>query len=177
MLEQNKEFIIRKMSEKDTDKFHQLYKKILEESFVEYPPIAIKHFITEAFSEDFKGKKSSDWGVDVWIAFQAKRMVGFLMAEKLYAGVSFCNWLGVIKESQGKGIGKTLLKEWEEEISRQGGHKLMLLNHLEKNNNLYRKMGFKEEGYEEKLWCGLDYWVFGKVIGEPNPEIYLDFSK
>jgi len=158
--------IIRKISEKDIEKFRELYKEILGEAFIEYPPKSINYFVTEDFSKEFENKKSGGWKSDVWVAFGDEKMLGFLMAEKLYAGVSFCNWLGVIKEFRGKGIGKALSQKWQEDIKKEGGHKLMLLNHSPKNNEFYLKMGFKQEGFEEKLWYGLDYWVFGKVIGE-----------
>jgi len=100
--------------------------------------------------------------------------VGFLVADSLYGGVSYCHWIAVKKELQGRGIGTILLKTWEEKVKKLGGHKLMLITQSPKSGKFYLKNNFKYTGFEEKAWFGLDCWKYGKLIGEPNPKVFLN---
>jgi len=47
----------------------------------------------------------------------------------------------------------------------------MLLTQSKVNRRIFRKYGFSEEGLEKTSWFGLDAWIFGKVIGTPNPKV------
>lgn len=160
---------IRKITEGEITSFHGVYTRILRECFPEYPDHVLEYFITSDFAKAFLDKKMQDWDYAVLLALDKGKIVGFLMKEKVYAGVSFCNWLGVLKDYQGQGVGSRLLQKWEEEVLAEGGHKLMLNTNSPKNRKFYSDRGFVEEGFQRQAWFGLDYWVFGKVIAEPKP--------
>lgn len=163
----------RRLSEKELLNFYQLFLRVLKDGFPEYPPALIKFFSEKDFSLTVIKNKLVKKESLIWVTEDGGELVGFLLADKLYGGVSYCCWLGVEIKMRGKGIGRKLLEEWEKEVLRQGGHKLMLLTQSQKNRGFYQKSGFKEEGFEEKSWFGLDCWLFGKVIGEPKPEVFL----
>ncbi len=164
---------IRSIREEDLKEFQRVFTKILRVCFLEYPPQVIDFFVGEDFDNAFLKKKIENWDYVVLLAFDEGKLVGFLVMEKLYGGVSFCTWLGVEPEKQGRGIGSALLKAWEETILEVGGHKLMLIAPSQEARQFYRRRGFKEEGFEEKSWFGLDYWIFGKLISQPKPAIFL----
>lgn len=162
-----------KITPKNLQKFFPVFEEVLRTDFPEYSKKIIDFFVFQDFSQKIfleKIKKNEWLGL---LAVIKNKIVGFLLADKLYGGVSYCFWLGVKKEFQGQGIGSLLLKEWEKEVKKQGGHKLMLVTQHKENEKFYLKNGFKNEGFEEKSWFGLDCWKFGKVIGEPKPEVFL----
>ena len=164
---------IRRISEKEVAEYYQLFLLVLKEGFPEYSSGLIKFLAEKDFSETVIKDKIAKKESVIWVAEKDGKMTGFLMADKLYGGVGYCNWLGVAEKMRGRGIGKMLLDEWEKEVLKLGGHKLILLTQSEKNRGFYQKHGFKEEGFEKVSWFGLDCWLFGKVIGEPKPEVFL----
>jgi GNAT superfamily N-acetyltransferase len=164
---------IRQIIEKDLKEFQRVFTKVLRVCFLEYPPQVVDFFVGEDFNNAFLKKKIANWDYVVLLAFEQGKIIGFLVMEKLYGGVSFCTWLGVESGGQGKGIGSALLKAWEEMVLEAGGHKLMLIAPSKEARQFYRTRGFKEEGFEEKSWFGLDYWIFGKLISQPKPALFL----
>lgn len=164
---------IRRINKEEIGQFYEVFSSVLKEGFPEYSSELVNFFLTKDFPRSSFAKKLKEnewWGI---AAFAKKKTVGFLVFDKPYGGVSYCLWLAVVKEFRGKGIGRILLEGWEKEVLQQGGHKLMLITQSEKNRGFYRKCSFKEEGFEEKSWFGLDARIFGKVISRPKPEVFL----
>jgi len=170
------EMEIRKLSISEIDKFHLTFSRIIGDGFPEYSQELVDFIIEEDFKPEVLKEKLEKKEYTILVAEEEKSIVGFLIFEKLYGGVSYCTWLGVLREFRGKGIGRQLLATWEKEILLQGGHKLMLLTQAEKNKIFYEKCGFEEEGLEKESWFGLDALIFGKIIGKPNPEIFYQRS-
>ncbi len=165
---------IKKITREKIKAFHQVFSKIVRNSFPEYPPAVLDFFVNKDFADAFLKKDIEKWDYAVRLAEEEGEIVGFLVREKLYGGVSFCTWLGVAREYQGKGIGAKLVETWEKEVLKEKGHKLMLVAPSQEACAFYLKQGFAEEGYERKSWFGLDYWLFGKIIAEPNPEVFME---
>lgn len=166
-----KDIKIEKLTLENLNEFFEVFKEVLGTGFPEYSKELINFFIYKDFSKNIFSEKIKK---NQWLGLLTKfknNIIGFLVTDKLYGGVSYCLWLGVKKEFQEKGIGSRLLKEWEREIKKQGGHKLMLVTQHKKNKKFYVKNGFKNEGFEEKSWFGLDCWKYGKIIGKPKPEV------
>lgn len=164
---------IENLTLENLNEFLPVFEEILKTGFPEYSPELVNFFINKDFSSKIveeKLKNNQCWGL---IAGIDGGIVGFLLIDILYGGVSYANWLGVKKEFQGKGIGSLLMAEWEKKVKAGGGHKLILITQSQKNRNFYLKNGFKEEGFEEKSWFGMDCWMFGKIIGEPKPGVFL----
>lgn len=164
---------IRRISENEVAEYYRLFLQVLKDGFPEYSSDLIKFLAEKDFSETVIKDKITKKESMIWVADEDGKLVGFLMADKLYGGVGYCSWLGVVEKMRGRGISKMLLREWEKEVIKLGGHKLILLTQSQKNRGFYQKCGFKQEGFEEKSWFGLDCWLFGKVIGEPKPEVFL----
>jgi len=98
--------------------------------------------------------------------------VGIFIADKLYGGISYGVWLIVDSNFQGRGIGESLLKHWEDEVKKQGGHGLKL-EADKRNVEYYKKMGFRLVGLEKKSYYGLDEYVFQKTIAQPKEENFF----
>lgn len=165
--------MIEKISSEKAKELYEVFSSVLKNGFPEYSPKLRKFFLTKDFPLLIWQRKLEDKEITVFGAIENGEIIGFLVADKLYGGVSYCTWLGVLKEFRGKGIGSKLVLEWESEIKNAGGHKLMLITQEEENRKFYNKLGFLEEGYEEKSWFGLGCWKFGKIIGTPNPKAFL----
>jgi ribosomal protein S18 acetylase RimI-like enzyme len=164
---------VQEITPKQLPEFHQVFTRILQEDFPEYSKQLKHFFINVDFSQEFLKKKMPQWHYNVLLATDEGEAVGFLVMEKVYGGVSYCSWLGVLKEYRGKGIGSLLIEAWGKMVLAQNGHKLLLITQSEKNRPFYKKRGFDEEGFEKKSWFGLNAWLFGKVIGKPNPRSFL----
>jgi len=164
---------IEKLKLENLAEFLLVFKEILTTGFPEYSAALVDFLIGKDYSATVFEEKLKN---NQWFVLKASlenQLVGFLLADNLYGGVSYCNWVGVLEKCQGQGIGQALLGAWEEEIKKVGGHKLTLITQSRKNMDFYLKAGFKQEGFEEKSWFGLDCWLYGKVIGDPKPEIFL----
>lgn len=164
---------IKSLNLEKLDDFLKAFKELLMTSFPYYSTPLVNFFINKDFSRKafIKKIKGKEW--QGLLAYYKEELIGFLIADKLYGGVSYIDWLGVRKEHRGMGVGGLLLKEWGERVKKEGGHKLMLLTENSGNRPFYLKNGFKEEGLEEKSWFGFDCWKFGKVISRPKPEKFL----
>jgi len=168
---------VREIRENEVSEFHRVFRKIIRDEFPEYPAHVRDFFISKDFREAFLEKRIKNWDYVVLIAADEGRIVGFLVMEKLYGGVSFATWLGVVREYQGKGAGSLLVRAWEKRVREEGGHKLMLIAPSEKVREFYLHQNFTEEGFEKKSWFGIDYWLFGKIIAGPRPELFLKYIR
>lgn len=164
---------IQRLAKEKTDEFYFVFSEILREGFPEYSSELIEYFINKEFSPWLFREKIDAGEWTVLTAIDEGKTLGFLVYEKLYGGVSYCQWVGVLKESRGKRIGRRLIEKWKNEVLAAGGHKLVMLTQSQINRQIFPKYGFKEEGYEEKSWFGLDCWLFGKIIAPPKPEVFL----
>ncbi len=164
---------IEKLSLENLDQFLLIFKEVLKTGFPEYSEDLVNFLIEKDYAKNvFEEKlKSNQWFG--FLEFIEEKPAAFLLADSLFGGVSYCNWLGVGESYRGRGLARDLLNRWEEEVEKAGGHKLTLITQGRKNHDFYLKMGFKQEGFEEKSWFGLDCWIYGKVIGEPRPNLFL----
>jgi quercetin dioxygenase-like cupin family protein/ribosomal protein S18 acetylase RimI-like enzyme len=75
--------------------------------------------------------------------------------------------LAVDPAYQGRGIACRLMEELENLARELRCHKLFLQTawSMTEAIALYRSMGYKQEGYQPKHFCGEDFLLFGKVLG------------
>ena len=154
-------------------KLYQTFSQVLKKDFPNYSPQLKDYFLTKEVGPEKIKKILKDKSYEILIAEEEGEVVGFLFMEKPYGGVSYCAWVGVVEEMKKRGVGRKLMEFWEEEAIKKGCHKLMLLTQTASNRNIFPRYGFREEGFEEKSWFGLNAWIFGKVIGGPDPEKFL----
>jgi len=165
--------IIRRITEEDFLDFWLVFKRVIMEGFPEYPLSVRQFFVGKDFVNTYLKKEIKDWDFMVWLAKEAREILGFLVVEELYGGVSYADWIGVLPEYQGRGVGSGLIHFWEEKVLEEKGHKLLLLAPSNGRKQFYLKLGFKEEGLEEKSWYGVNHWLFGKLIASPESKVIL----
>jgi ribosomal protein S18 acetylase RimI-like enzyme len=161
---------IRKATKEDIDKIFEKFKTWIMDFFHEYSVSLRKKFLEKDFNKEYLYKQAEE-GL-VMIPFVNSEPIGLLVADELSAGISYCSWVLVDREFQGKGIGKTLLKSWEDEIKKIGGHGLRL-NADKRNVEYYKRLGFRLIGLHEKGYYGTDNYLFQKTIAEPKEENFF----
>lgn len=160
---------IEKLKLADWSEFHFLFKKVLEKDFPGYPRQVKEKFVSEIRVKGFFEEKKRLF----WVAKFGGKAVGFLIVKGTPGGVSFINWLGVTRQFRRQGIGTKLIQTWENWAKKKGYHKLRISTTNRQNQAFYERLGFSLEGVKKKDSCGLDRFVFGKIIGEFTPELGL----
>jgi len=152
----------------DIDRFLGLFKVSVKTQFPEYP-IKTKRFFLEKI---YTKKNLKQWlkkkTVTILIAISNLEIVGYLIANPSYGGVSCIVWLAVKDSFQKKGIGSALLKKYESIVKKQGVHMTLLLVTNKKNFKFYKKNGYKLGGYIPKSYFGIDNWWFYKKLQDPK---------
>lgn len=167
-----KRFKISKITKEEVYLFWPVFKKILETGFPEYQAEVIHYFLTKIYPERaFVSWISSGWKV-VLAVKKKEKIIGFAVIDKPYGGVCFLRWLGVLKEFRNMGAGKSLIKAWINYAQKYGCHKVELAAR-EKAKEFYQKCGLKLEGKREKSYFGINQYIFGKVISQPDPQIMI----
>lgn len=154
-------FTIEKLKLTDLNKFYKTFTEVLREGFPEYQKLIQDFFLNKDYTKEHF-KKHIKSGIDLVVKIDGK-VVGFLTAGFPYGGVSFCYWLGVIKDYRGLGIGRAMLSAWEKEAKKIGAHRLQFLA-SKWNIPFYKKCGFKLEGFAKTGYFGVDDYYFGKII-------------
>jgi len=155
---------IESLKRQEMPEFWSLFGKILEEDFANYPPLVLKKFLTNSKFKNRLLKRK------IWLGKNKKEIVGFLVAMRARGGVGYINWLGVEKKFRRQGVGKALVDHWEKWAKNHGFHKLRVQTSNFANRPFYEKLGFKLEGIKKNDAYGLDYLVFGKIIGNYQNE-------
>ena len=105
---------------------------------------------------------------------EKNEIIGFMVIDQPYGGVSFCRWLAVLPKHQKKGLGKQLIEAWFVFAKSQGCHKVELASQpLAKT--FYEKVGLTLEGERKLSYFGADQFVFGKIIGKPEESAMTKF--
>lgn len=108
----------------------------------------------------------------LFLAYLENKVVGYLLTNKQFGGVSFGHWLGVDKDFQKQGIGSKLLSAWERDALKQGAHALEI-NTFEKDRLFYKKCGFIEAGKAPDFWFGVEHFWFYKPLRKSNEKVFL----
>jgi GNAT superfamily N-acetyltransferase len=67
--------------------------------------------------------------------------VGFLAA-RFRKNSSYINWFGVLKKRKRLGVGKRLVKRWEQWAKKKGAKYLSASTYKKENVSFYEKLGF-----------------------------------
>lgn len=93
---------IRKLSKTEIDKFHPTFAQVIGDGFPEYSQTLVDFIIEEDFKPGVLKEKLEKKEYTIFVAEEEGKIVGFLIFEKLYGGVSYCTWLGGFKRVSGK---------------------------------------------------------------------------
>lgn len=164
-----KNFKIQKLTLKLLDSFFGCFKELVN-WFPDYSENIKDFFISKDYSKNlFKKWIKTHY---LLIATKNNKVVGLLVADKPYGGVSFCRWIGVTAGLRQKGIGKDLIKEWERLAKKDGVHRLDVLGGPY-NKEFYLKTGFALESFRQAGYFGIEEIAFGKIIAEPDEKKFL----
>lgn len=159
---------IKEITKADLQFFYTTFVELTQKEFPEYP-ISLRYFL----SHNPRGITEQtltyllDIGSILLGAYVHGQIVGLLIADNPYAGISFCTWIIVSHEWQRKGIGKKLLIEWEKLAKNRGAHALRLETSA-KNKIFYEKLGFIPIGKDMEGYCGVDKILFKKKLQNPT---------
>lgn len=165
---------IEKLRREDIDSFFEFFSKSILTQFPEYSIASKKWLISspQAFSKERMmrgvGEKESLW----LLAYVKNHLAGFIYGEKPWGGVCDIYWLVVDSNLQRKGIGRSLLMEFEKIVKKLGAHSIHLRTDP-RNLEFYKKAGYDVIGLETKTYLGTDDYVLKKLIQEPKEENFL----
>lgn len=161
--------IIEKLRLLDLDSFWSVFSRVLKEDFPGYSQAVINYFLNRMYT-----KANFDYWLQtgdktVLVVKKENQIVGFAVWDKPYGGVCFLRWLGVLSQMRSQGIGRDLIKGWTEFARNYGCHKIEVASQPEARE-FYEKAGLKLEGKRKNSYFGIDQYVFGLVLDEPQDE-------
>ena len=169
----DKRVIIEKVIEKDLDEFFKVFSGLIQSEMLEYSERTRKYFYTNnrAINKKVLKRKLGEGNI-VLSATLKKKIVGILIADRPFGGISICHWLAVDRQFQMMGIGRSLLLGWEKISKDDGAHGLRLETD-KRNIDFYKKMGFSLIGLDKRGEFGTDNYVMKKLIQTPKEENFL----
>ena len=167
-------YTIRRLRPTDYSKVYRLFCASIQSQFPEYTPGVKAYIVKERsyWNRVYYKNKLHNKNRIMFGAFKKTVLVGILDAEHPFGGVSMGSWLIVNPQFKRKGIGTRLLRRWQKEISKRGGHMLYLYS-PRRNVTFYKKIGFTKAGFLSKGYFGIDEYIFTKQIRKPNEHKFL----
>jgi len=158
---------IRKGKPSDMESFWKVFQNSVRSQFPEYSPKIKNIYLKRIFTKENLKKDIKTKTMDLFLAFANGHLAGYLLITAPYGGVSCIGWIAVEKRSQGKGIGRKLLRNYEEIAKRNGIHKIH--DWIDKRNiEFYKKNGWILVGRVPQNYFGHDDWLFYKAIKKPR---------
>lgn len=166
-------FQIKEAKPEELDRFFKFFEKSLRTQFPHYSENTINFLVEKEFSKVWlKSELKTRQSILLIAETNNGHMAGFLVASRPYGGVSFCSWIVVAKEFQGRGVATTLLRKWEKLAQKDGAHKVHLWTD-HRNLKFYKKQGYKLAGKITLNYFGATDYLFYKEIQKPREENYL----
>ncbi len=168
---------VRLAKEKDLPVFFNFFEHCIGKNFPEYSLMTRKYIVEEGYSFNKFGKGIKTGGIEIFLAFSGKKVVGFLFAKLQFGGVAWGDWFAVKKEYQRQGIASLLLKAWEKRAFQDGAHKLEFFTD-NRNLNFYQERGFVLVGMIPDSYFGADDYLFYKTLRKSDEKKFLkDYLK
>lgn len=145
------------------EEFGKLFEEVLLSDFDYYPKEKKKEIADNWKGESLK-KKLDNPKLFFVVAKEKGKMVGFSVGKLTKKGVAFGRWTGVLPEYQGKGIGTTMKKKFEERAKEKGAKKLRSSTYKWENRHYLKKLGYKFDKKKKGQGVDLPRYVFIKNI-------------
>jgi len=158
---------IKEATQKDIEKFWDLFKISVKNQFPEYSVKTKNYFLKKYYTKSYLRRCLRNKTLDILMALDGTKPAGYLIANVPYGGVSYIIWLAVKNSFQRKGIGSLLLKKYEFIAKRRGIHKVHLWTSRQ-NLKFYKKNSYKLVGLIPKNYFGADDWLLYKTIQSPK---------
>lgn len=159
-------------SEADIDSFFPFFSHSISELFPEYTLMTREFFVEKDYTKTWMKKVILKGDKILFIAKANDQVVGFLLVNKVYGGVSTASWLAVSPRLQKKGIATKLVQMWEEFALENHAHALHLWT-TDRNLQFYVKRGFENAGQFRQAWFGVDMWLVYKSLRPAVEKNYL----
>lgn len=155
------EIIIEKLKKNDAPLLAATFQKAILGDFKHYPKNAVDKFI-EIWSEKYFNKRKKV----VVIAKNDSKIVGFVIGRKqwLDSGVGEIEWVWVNKNHRNKGVARKMLENAEKIYRDSGHHKVELTADSPKTWEIYKRFGFKKEGFNRDGMWHIDTYKYGKIL-------------
>lgn len=163
---------INTLSIADLDRFFLVFVRVMKSEFPGYSADIIQFFLEKIYTRSSFFYWLENKMKTVFIAKKGNDIIGFAVIDEPYGGVSFCRWLGVLKEYQHQGAGGGLIKAWIDLAIKSNCHKAEVASAPEAKA-FYEKVGLELEGMRKLSYFGIDQYFFGKVISEPNEKMMI----
>ncbi len=155
--------------------FHVFFRETINQLFSEYSKETREYFVEKDYDEWWINKSVSDKSKYIYLAMHDKEIVGYILFGKVYGGVSMASWIAVSPLFQNKGIGKELMKLWEDWALENGAHSLQLWTQ-DKNISYYEKLCFTLSGKFPHAWFGATTNLLYKTLKIVNAGEFIPKS-
>ena len=159
----------------DISIFFDFFKQSIDTQFEDYSKETLTYFTQKDYDKWWISKSISDKSKYIYLAMFNEKIVGFILFSKVYGGVTNASWLAVSPEFQGKGVGTTLVSEWERWAKRENAHSMYLWS-KDKNIPFYKKLGFNVSGKFPNAWFGVTTNLLFKTLKMVDPTTYIPNS-
>lgn len=151
---------IKMATAKDFDLFWDTFARTINEQFTDYSRELRNYFLEELYSKNNFKQWLAKKEILLLLALSNKTIVGYLLGTLPFGGSSYVVWMTVEKAFRKKGIGRALLKQYENIIRKEKADRVNLWS-SGANFRFY-----KEQGYKPILKDSLKIqeWLFCKEI-------------
>jgi len=155
---------IREMKIKESKSFLKFFRNSVKTQFPEYSKKSIDFLLKKEWTKKKIENSLKEKYVLYLLAFEKENIIGYLIGEPPFAGVSSVYWLAVDEKYQGKGIGTKLINKFIFLVKKKGAHKVNLSVTNKDNISFYEKLGFGNINFVKKDYFGLDtYWMYKDI--------------
>lgn len=162
---------IRKARISDLETFLKFFRVTLSEDYFDYSAKILEMMSADMPDESLKtGIKKRER--ILYLALNGGNIIGYLLTIKISGGVAFGHWMVVDENFQRKGVGTSLLRQWEDDVIFLGAHMLELYT-TQNNVKFYLKQGFTMGEEIVGGWYGLDLTRFYKKISDFDEDKYF----
>lgn len=149
-------------SDDEIKSLYKLLNQILYEDFIEYSQEQ-KEYLLKLFSTESIKKQLLSGNSFIKISKLDDKIIGFIIADNVFAGVGFINWLCVHKEYRKKNIATQLLNSFVEYSKTQKAH-LIEVYTFARNKSFYERLNFEIIGIRKKGYFGIENIIMDRTI-------------
>ena len=149
------------------DEFFDVFSELMHEGYDDFPTYLQNYFLEQLYSKEALMEGQEKGSRVIYLGRIDGKIVGFIVGNRLFGGVGFISWLGVLEQYRGRRIGTVLLDEYEQYVVKYNGH-MLTLNTFTERAHFYKHLGFEEIGLRRQGYFGLDAILMDKRLTKFN---------